>query len=45
MPIEEVDFCSGSGGGELFPYAVYGAACAEVEVDTLTGDHRVRGAS
>jgi aldehyde oxidase len=23
------------------PYFVYGAACSEVEVDCLTGDHKV----
>lgn len=29
-------------GGRPFNYFNYGAACAEVEVDTLTGDHEVR---
>lgn len=27
--------------GEPFPYFVYGAACSEVEVDCLTGAHKV----
>ena len=27
--------------GNLFSYYVYGAACSEVEVDLLTGDHKV----
>ncbi|CAG9815391.1 unnamed protein product, partial [Phaedon cochleariae] len=30
-----------TGEGNLFNYYTYGAACSEVEVDTLTGDHRV----
>lgn len=29
------------GEGNLFNYFTYGAACAEVEIDTLTGDHQV----
>lgn len=28
--------------GEPFPYYVYGAACSEVEVDCLTGAHKVK---
>lgn len=28
-------------GAELFGYCVYGVACAEVEIDCLTGDHNV----
>ncbi|CAJ0584990.1 unnamed protein product, partial [Mesorhabditis spiculigera] len=28
-------------GAELFGYCVYGTACCEVEVDCLTGDHRL----
>ncbi|KAJ1569585.1 hypothetical protein HK405_000661 [Cladochytrium tenue] len=30
--------------GRMFSYFTYGAACAEVEIDTLTGDHTVRRA-
>ncbi|XP_006889201.1 PREDICTED: aldehyde oxidase-like [Elephantulus edwardii] len=29
------------GKGEAFPYFVYGAACSEVEVDCLTGAHKL----
>lgn len=29
------------GEGEPFPYCVFGAACSEVEIDCLTGAHRV----
>lgn len=29
------------GEGHPFEYCVYGAACTEVEVDCLTGDHKV----
>ena len=28
-------------GGKPFNYFTYGAACSEVEIDCLTGDHRV----
>ncbi|MEE6490038.1 hypothetical protein FKM82_015769 [Ascaphus truei] len=28
------------GEGQPFPYCVYGAACTEVEIDCLTGDHK-----
>lgn len=28
--------------GDPFPYYVYGAACSEVEIDCLTGAHKVR---
>ena len=31
--------------GQAFRYYTYGAACSEVEVDCLTGDHRVMCAS
>lgn len=27
--------------GDAFPYYVYGASCSEVEVDCLTGAHKV----
>lgn len=37
---QPIDFFSGK-GGDIFGYCVYGAACSEVEVDCLTGDHRV----
>ncbi|CAJ0569018.1 unnamed protein product, partial [Mesorhabditis spiculigera] len=37
---EPVDFFNGK-GAELFGYCVYGTACCEVEVDCLTGDHRL----
>ncbi|KAK7832100.1 hypothetical protein U0070_015247 [Myodes glareolus] len=30
--------------GDAYPYYVYGAACSEVEVDCLTGAHKVEGA-
>lgn len=29
------------GVGQPFAYFVYGAACSEVEIDTLTGDHHI----
>ena len=29
------------GEGDPFPYYVYGAACSEVEIDCLTGAHKV----
>lgn len=28
--------------GDPYPYFVYGAACSEVEVDCLTGAHKVK---
>lgn len=37
---EAVDYLNGR-GAELYGYCVYGAACTEVEVDCLTGDHRL----
>uniref|UniRef100_A0A914HVF7 Dolichyl-diphosphooligosaccharide--protein glycosyltransferase subunit 2 n=1 Tax=Globodera rostochiensis TaxID=31243 RepID=A0A914HVF7_GLORO len=37
---EPVDFTEGR-GAEYYSYCVYGVGCAEVEVDCLTGDHRV----
>uniref|UniRef100_A0A0N5AMQ3 xanthine dehydrogenase n=1 Tax=Syphacia muris TaxID=451379 RepID=A0A0N5AMQ3_9BILA len=37
---EVVDFESGR-GAEMFGYCTYGAACSEVEVDCLTGDHKI----
>lgn len=36
-----MDFFGGGRGAAMFGYCVYGAACAEVEVDCLTGDHRL----
>ncbi|VDM49917.1 unnamed protein product [Toxocara canis] len=36
---DPVNFVTGK-GAELFEYFVYGAACSEVEVDCLSGDHR-----
>lgn len=27
--------------GNMFNYFTYGVGCSEVEIDTLTGDHRV----
>lgn len=30
------------GEGNAYPYYVYGAACSEVEVDCLTGAHKVK---
>lgn len=30
------------GEGDAFPYFVYGASCSEVEVDCLTGAHKVK---
>lgn len=27
--------------GNIFNYFTYGVGCSEVEIDTLTGDHRV----
>lgn len=29
------------GEGHPFTYFVFGAACSEVEIDCLTGDHKV----
>ncbi|CAI4229586.1 unnamed protein product [Auanema sp. JU1783] len=40
LPYEAVDFRTGK-GAELFSYCVYGTACCEVEVDCLTGDHKL----
>ena len=40
MGYRTVDFVHGR-GAEYFGYCVYGVACAEVEVDCLTGDHKV----
>uniref|UniRef100_A0A915BF50 Xanthine dehydrogenase n=1 Tax=Parascaris univalens TaxID=6257 RepID=A0A915BF50_PARUN len=37
---EAVDFLKGK-GAEMFGYCVYGTSCSEVEVDCLTGDHRL----
>ncbi|KAL3069241.1 hypothetical protein niasHT_034471 [Heterodera trifolii] len=37
---EPPDFVEGR-GSEYYSYCVYGVGCAEVEVDCLTGDHRV----
>lgn len=31
--------------GDPFPYYVYGAACSEVEIDCLTGAHKVSQAN
>lgn len=30
-----------TGEGNLYSYFTYGVACSEVEIDTLTGDHKV----
>ncbi|MBZ3884719.1 Aldehyde oxidase 4 [Sciurus carolinensis] len=30
--------------GDAYPYFVYGASCSEVEIDCLTGGHKVEGA-
>lgn len=30
-----------TGEGQMFEYCVYGAACSEVEIDCLTGAHKV----
>lgn len=35
------EFNWGECEGSPFIYYVYGAACTEVEVDCLTGDHRI----
>ncbi|XP_052605467.1 aldehyde oxidase 3 isoform X2 [Peromyscus californicus insignis] len=32
------------GEGDIFPYFVFGAACSEVEIDCLTGAHKIEGA-
>ncbi|MFH4973423.1 hypothetical protein AB6A40_000132 [Gnathostoma spinigerum] len=37
---EEMDFSSGR-GAHAHAYSVYGVACSEVEVDCLTGSHKV----
>jgi len=36
-----VKFDYATGKGRPYSYFVYGAACAEVEIDTLTGDHTI----
>ncbi|KAJ3319135.1 hypothetical protein HDU76_000638 [Blyttiomyces sp. JEL0837] len=40
----DIDYDWESNTGRMFSYFTYGAACAEVEIDTLTGDHVVRRA-
>ena len=35
-------FCRISDSGQLYHYFSYGAACSDVEIDCLTGDHQVR---
>lgn len=40
----DIDFDWKVGKGKLFSYYTYGAAFAEVEVDTLTGDFQTRTA-
>ncbi|XP_074031148.1 xanthine dehydrogenase isoform X2 [Leptinotarsa decemlineata] len=37
----EVGYNFKTGEGLLYNYFTYGAACTEVEIDTLTGDHQV----
>ncbi|KAG5876925.1 hypothetical protein JTB14_007388 [Gonioctena quinquepunctata] len=37
----EVGYNFDTGEGLLYNYFTYGAACTEVEIDTLTGDHQV----
>jgi xanthine dehydrogenase/oxidase len=36
-----LDYNWDTNSGRLFSYYTYGAACTEVEIDTLTGDHIV----
>lgn len=43
--IPEIDFDWTTGKGNPFRYFTYGAAFAEVEVDTLTGDFHTRVAN
>ncbi|PAV81283.1 hypothetical protein WR25_02114 isoform B [Diploscapter pachys] len=40
IPCDTVDYNTGKGEG-LYAYCVYGTACCEVEVDCLSGDHRL----
>jgi xanthine dehydrogenase/oxidase len=37
----DLDYNWDTNSGRLFNYYTYGAACTEVEIDTLTGDHVV----
>uniref|UniRef100_A0A914VPR6 Aldehyde oxidase/xanthine dehydrogenase a/b hammerhead domain-containing protein n=1 Tax=Plectus sambesii TaxID=2011161 RepID=A0A914VPR6_9BILA len=37
---DPVDYVTGK-GAELYSYCVYGVACSEVEIDCMTGDHRL----
>lgn len=39
--IPDINFDWATGWGKPFAYFVFGAACTEVEVDCLTGDHHV----
>ncbi|CAG0901568.1 unnamed protein product, partial [Darwinula stevensoni] len=46
VSLSATGYCRTAGGsnwkqGDTFPYYCYGAACSEVEVDCLTGDHKV----
>ncbi|XP_056168904.1 xanthine dehydrogenase 1-like [Syzygium oleosum] len=43
--VPEVGFDWNTGKGTLFTYYTYGAAFAEVEIDTLTGDFQTRDAN
>uniref|UniRef100_A0A336MDC5 Xanthine dehydrogenase n=1 Tax=Culicoides sonorensis TaxID=179676 RepID=A0A336MDC5_CULSO len=38
----DIGYSFDTNSGNPFNYFVYGAACAEVEIDVLTGDHQVR---
>lgn len=41
--IPEVGYNFETNEGKPFSYFSYGVACSEVEIDCLTGDHKVRG--
>lgn len=41
--IPEVGYNFEKNEGKPFSYFSYGVACSEVEIDCLTGDHKVRG--
>ncbi|XP_023936819.2 xanthine dehydrogenase [Bicyclus anynana] len=37
----KIEYCRKKNSGNLFEYFTYGAACSEVIIDCLTGDHQV----
>lgn len=43
--IPDVGYNFETNKGKPFHYFSYGVACSEVEIDCLTGDHKVRGSA